>query len=75
MSHLDHDLTVYRDKNGLPIATDVSKTVDAHRKALDRMADQMKTLYAQAPGSERWRLMKMAQKYSELRTFLNSIEA
>lgn len=75
MSHIDHDLTICRDENGCPIATDVSKTVDVHRKALDRMADQLETLYAQTPGSERWPLMQMATRYRELRTRLNSIEA
>jgi hypothetical protein len=75
MSYADHDLTIYRDKNGCPIATDVSKTIDVHRKALDRMADQLETLYAQSTGPERWPLMQMATRYRELRTRINSIEA
>lgn len=74
MSYADHDLTIYRDENGEPIATDVTKTVNAHRKALERMADQMTTLYALAPGPERRALMVMAGQYGVFRTRLNTIE-
>lgn len=74
MSYLDHDLVIYRDKNGEPIVTDLSKTIKAHRKALEVMACQIETLQAQMPAAERWLLTRVLSKYREMRSHLNRVE-
>lgn len=71
---MDHDLTIVLNEHGMPIVTDVSNTVHAHRAILARMRDQADTLAALNPAHAR-SLVSIARGYDMLRTRLNTVEA
>lgn len=71
---MNHDQIIVVDANGMPLVSDVSKTVQAHRAALERMRDHAETLAALHP-EHAPRMINIARGYDMLRTRLNSVGA